>query len=374
VVAVAAETVAHEAGAGRAGPAPVGHGLGRAFPWLVVAVTVSSVLAVDAWAPRDRLMPSAGLAWLLFVGSSVHVAATATLFAFSEVRGYARQRARRFIAFPLGCLVVSIAAYATLPREVSARLLLVFFGWQFWHYQKQNLGLAALAASATGAPRLGRLERAGVRCAGIAGVMALVAHPVVLQLVPLRPPAELAGAMFTASRGLLAIAFGMTLAACLHRRLRSSAGGIESAAVLLLAAAFPAPLMLTQSPYLALGGLTLAHGLQYLLLVGLVVVGPTTTAGRLAAAGWLGGAHGVLLLAGVLALAGALAAASHLHTGPGLTGAVFGAYVGIVVGHFLLDAGLWRLRDPFPRRWLSQRLPSLLPTPSAADTSLPGVG
>jgi hypothetical protein len=82
----------------------------------------------------------------------------------------------------------------------------------------------------------------------------------------------------------------------------------------------------------------------------------------------------VLLLAGVLALAGALAAASHLHTGPGLTGAVFGAYVGIVVGHFLLDAGLWRLRDPFPRWWLSQRLPSLLPAPPAADTPLPGVG
>jgi hypothetical protein len=208
----------------------------------------------------------------------------------------------------------------------------------------------------------------------MAGVMALVAHPVVLQLVPLRPPAELAGAMFTASRGLLAIAFGVTLAACLHRRLRSSAGGLESAAVLLLAVGFPAPLTLTQSPYLALGGLTLAHGLQYLLLVGLVVVGPTTTTGRLAAAGRLGGAHGVLLLAGVLALAGALAAASHLHAGPGLTGAVFGAYVGIVVGHFLLDAGLWRLRDPFPRWWLSQRLPSLLPAPPAADTPLPGVG
>ena len=371
---MAAETVVHEADVNRAGPAPVWHGLGRAFPWLVVAVTVSSVLAVDAWAPRDRLLPNAGLAWLLFIGSSVHVAATATLFAFSEVRGYARQRPRRFIAFPLGCLVVSIAAEATLPREVSGRLLLVFFGWQFWHYQKQNLGLAALAASATGAPRLGGLERAGIRCAGLAGVMALVAHPVVLQLVPLRPPGELAGAMFTASRGLLAIAFGVTLVACLHRRLRSSAGGLESTAVLLLAVSFPAPLTLTQSPYLALGGLTLAHGLQYLLLVGLVVVGPTTNTGRLAAAGRLGGAHGVLLLAGVLALAGALAAASHLHTGPGLTGAVFGAYVGIVVGHFLLDAGLWRLRDPFPRWWLSQRLPSLLPAPPAADTPLPGVG
>ncbi len=304
----------------------------------------------------------------------MHVAATATLFAFPEVRGYARQRARRFIAFPLGCLVVSIAAGATLPREVSARLLLMFFGWQFWHYQKQNLGLAALAASATGAPRLGRLERTAVRCAGLAGVLALVAHPGVLQLVPLRPPAELAGMMFTASRALLAITVGVTLAPCLPGRLRSSTGGLESAAVLLLAVGFPAPLMLTQSPYLALGGLTLAHGLQYLLLAGLVVAGPPPTTGRRAGAGALGGARGLLLLAGVLALAGALAAASHLPTGPGLTGAVFGGYVGIAVGHFLLDAGLWRLRDPFPRWWLSQRLPSLLPAAPAADAPLPGVG
>jgi hypothetical protein len=28
--------------------------------------------------------------------------------------------------------------------------------------------------------------------------------------------------------------------------------------------------------------------------------------------------------------------------------------------HFVVDAGLWRLRDEFPRRWLTERVPQLL--------------
>jgi hypothetical protein len=32
-----------------------------------------------------------------------------------------------------------------------------------------------------------------------------------------------------------------------------------------------------------------------------------------------------------------------------------------VMAHFVIDAGLWRLRDPFPRAFLASRVPSLLP-------------
>jgi hypothetical protein len=34
------------------------------------------------------------------------------------------------------------------------------------------------------------------------------------------------------------------------------------------------------------------------------------------------------------------------------------------VAHFVIDAGLWRLRDEFPRRFRTERLPFLL-TPGA---------
>jgi hypothetical protein len=31
------------------------------------------------------------------------------------------------------------------------------------------------------------------------------------------------------------------------------------------------------------------------------------------------------------------------------------------MAHFVIDAGLWRLRDPFPRAFLASRVPSLVP-------------
>jgi hypothetical protein len=38
-------------------------------------------------------------------------------------------------------------------------------------------------------------------------------------------------------------------------------------------------------------------------------------------------------------------------------------YLGVVMAHFVIDAGLWRLRDSFPRRFLASRMPYLLRTP-----------
>jgi hypothetical protein len=33
------------------------------------------------------------------------------------------------------------------------------------------------------------------------------------------------------------------------------------------------------------------------------------------------------------------------------------------MAHFVIDAGLWRLRDPFPRQFLTGRLPYLFRAP-----------
>ncbi len=121
----------------------------------------------------------------------------------------------------------------------------------------------------------------------------------------------------------------------------------------LVALLFGAPVFVFTSPYAAIGGMTAAHGLQYLLLVGL------------AAAGADGGPPRLLRLALLanIALAGGavLSAASHLHSaGPGGR-LLFGAYLGIVIAHFAIDAGVWRLRDPAARQVIAARLPSLLP-------------
>lgn len=40
---------------------------------------------------------------------------------------------------------------------------------------------------------------------------------------------------------------------------------------------------------------------------------------------------------------------------------LFGGYLGAVMAHFVVDAGLWRLRDRFPRAFLADRVPYLVP-------------
>lgn len=310
----------------------------RLFPWIVIAVTIAGIIvpAITATGP--------GLTWLLFTGSSVHVAATFTLFAFKDVRRHAVANPRRYVVAPLLLISTASAAAALLPSRALQTALIGYFGWQLWHYQQQNLGLAALTARATGRPPLTTTERRCIRAAAITGILALAAHPQVAQLVDFHPPTAATAAAQAVAWLLIAAA----LAVAANQRRAATATTV----VLLLAVGFPLPLLMTTSPYTALGGMTLAHGLQYLLLVGLVLAGPNNRKSR--------AIEGTLLLTGVLAIAGALAAASHLHHGPPATRLVFGAYLGIVMTHFVVDAGLWRLRDAFPRRWLGQRLPSLV--------------
>jgi len=68
----------------------------------------------------------------------------------------------------------------------------------------------------------------------------------------------------------------------------------------------------------------------------------------------------------------ALNATSHLHDSASpWVRAFYGAYLGVVMAHFVVDAGLWRLRDEFPRTFLRESLPYLLarppePEPAAA--------
>ncbi|MDE3129880.1 MAG: hypothetical protein KGL16_01905, partial [Acidobacteriota bacterium] len=126
---------------------------------------------------------------------------------------------------------------------------------------------------------------------------------------------------------------------------------------------FAAPVFAFRSPYAAVGGMTIAHGLQYLVLVGLVAAGARDGRSRLLRLAVL---CNVALIGGI-----ALNAASHLHSGSAVARAVFGAYLGAVMAHFVVDAGLWRLRDPFPRRFLSLNVPYLVPPrrerPSSVD-------
>ena len=315
--------------------------------WLFGTIGLSAVafaLAVMLAPPADA-EPGSALAALLFLGSSVHVAATGWFYTLPEVRAHAMAHRVRYILVPVGLIVATAAVATVVPERWVHWALLAYFGWQFFHFQKQNLGMAALAGVSGGTGSLGPLERRAIVVAGAGGIAGLIVHPELLQLgihAPARFLFPVAAAVFLAGVILGSVA--------LARRARRTSGFVI---VYLLSLLFFAPVFIFHSPYAAVAGLTIAHGYQYLLIVGLVAGAPRhTRAGPL----------GLALMLGVAVVGGlVLNYASHLHGSPmALERSLYGAYLGAVMAHFVIDAGLWRLRDEFPRRFLGGSLPYLL--------------
>jgi hypothetical protein len=329
----------------------------RTWLWGTVILSAGAFTMAVALAPSASAAPGRGLGWVLFIGSSAHVASTGWLYTLRDVRAYAASRPLRYYWVPVMLVAASAAAATVLSPADVAWLLLPFFGWQFFHFTKQNLGVAALAAASSAVPPLRRAERRAIVAAGWAGISGLIAHPALLQL---RVDPRL-GALF----GVSALMFGGAVLAGLAalRRRGSADRPAGFCAAYLVALFFSLPVFVFASPYAAVGGMTIAHGLQYLVLVGAVAAGGRRRAGR---ALRLAALCNVALLGGA-----ALEVTSHLHGGAPAGRLAFGAYLGAVMAHFVIDAGLWRLRDPFPRAFLARHVPYLVRTASAGAAVSP---
>ncbi len=308
--------------------------------------TIAALVLAVVLAPPTNTPAVGALVWLLFVGSSAHVAATAYLFTIPAVRVHAASHRARYIWVP--CVLVGGAAVlaAVLPPARFSWLLLPFFAWQFFHFQRQNLGMSALAARSTAVPGPGRLERTGLTLSAIGGITGLVTRP---HLLGLRVGSATAFGHTAAAVIFLA---GVGLGAIALRQRPPGQRSLGYAVVFVTSLLFFAPSFVFGSPYAAVAGMTIGHGLQYLLLVGLVAVGRPDQPPRLRGPALLGN---IAVLGGIV-----LATASHLHSGAPAVRLLFGAYLGAVMAHFVVDGGLWRLRDPFPRQLLTDRAPYLL--------------
>jgi hypothetical protein len=348
-------------------PKDVADGQVAATAWLgaTVLVTVGALVGAAMLAPQGSDTPMRGLALLLFLGSSVHVASTGWLYTLPDVRAYAVRGQVRYIWTPIALIVVAGVIAAVISPSDFAWLLPPFFAWQFFHFQKQNLGVAALAASSRRIASLNRTERWALMVTGGAGIVGLLTRPGLLRLkvdLGIRVVFPMAELVFAG-----AVVAGVILLA--HRSPRNRP--TPFCVVYLVSLLFSLPVFLFTSPYAAVGGMTIAHGLQYLLMVGLVAVGRTGGAARRVR---------LVALCNVALVGGAvLSVASHLHGAAPAGRFLFGAYLGVVMAHFVVDAGLWRLRDPFPRALLAEHAPYLLGVgkdqvmASDTDTSLTGV-
>ncbi len=325
----------------------MGDSRARTWLWTSALVTLGALAAGAVLAPPSTASPVPALTWLLFLGSSVHVAATGYLFTLPGVRAHAVVHPGRYLRAPAALIALAVLVAVLLRPAQYGWVLLPYFCWQFFHFQKQNIGVVALAARACTVNSPGPAERRALSLAGWAGILALASRPTLLQL---RIDSHL-GALYEGAAALALVAVCGGARALLARPRAARPPGY--CVVYLSSLGFFAPAFLFHSPYAAVAGMTIAHGLQYLVLVAMMSAGGEPGTDRVA---------GVAAFLTIALLGGlALSAASHLHGGPAAERVLFGLYLGLVMTHFVVDAGLWRLRQPFPRTLLASRLPYLVP-------------
>lgn len=281
----------------------------------------------------------------VFVGGVCHVASTLTFYADRDARQLMGPMKTRFIALPLLALAITVAAVAVgratgngdgpLGQAVMA-LFFVHLVWLYYHYQKQNYGLMAFAAAGSGT----RLPLGTVKlvllpplAGGLATIPALLTDGLGLPL-----PAWLT-AQLPLLRGLAWLVYGVAALLMLRQVARHAAVFRQPlvAAFTLASFAFFLPALLVRNLDYAFWSYALAHGFQYLLMVGLVsrrarrplAVLPLFVLAALVG-GWLlnrlGGNH-ALFVSGIL----------------------------LTWVHFALDARLWRMSDAPVRNYLRGR-------------------
>lgn len=252
-----------------------------------------------------------------------HVGTTLAFYFDRELAGLREVQRDRFYRWPLLAVLVGVAAGFTAPTWVVPYLVAGFLAWQLHHFTRQNLGCFAFLCRARHMPGPSPLERRVLDLTTVAGVLAIPSS-----LVPLP-----GGGVFAVA-GLFVLG-GAGVLAC------RAARGADPARVVALGfgVVFYLPLFLFDGGP-ALLGYALAHGAQYLLMVGHLPAGRADTRRM------------VLSLIAGFVLIGLPLYAAMSHVGEPV---IFGLFYGVTASHFLIDAGVWKMRTSEQRAYMQRR-------------------
>lgn len=281
----------------------------------------------------------------VFIGGVCHVGSTATFYADADARKLMAPMKPRFVALPLAAIAVSVAAVVAGsalgngPGVLGDAVMAIFFVhlvWLYYHYQKQNYGLMSFAAAASGTrlpPGTVKIVLVPPLAGGLATIPALLTDGLALPL-----PAWLAEqAPLWRTLAWWAYAVAAVLMARLAWRHREVFQQPLVAVFSLASFGFFLPALLVKNLDYAFWSYALAHGFQYLLMVGIVSRGAARPLAMLPAfvlaalvGGWVlnrfGGNH-ALFVCGIL----------------------------LTWVHFVLDAKLWKMSDAGVRSFLRGR-------------------
>jgi hypothetical protein len=316
------------------------HAVGLLLTWVP--------LLVIPWAwsadPAAGVRSLPGIAWLMALTGIGHIASSAYLYVDAEVRPLVAGHLGRFVMAPLALC----ALYAVVTWTGGPALALLMTGhqvWQLYHYQRQNYGCLALGARAAGAGPVPPDVHVVFDTAVVAGALGqLAAGGRVAAVLWGRPElvTPAVNVVYLVALGVQVAA--LVLAARFVHRHRDFASRPLTAMWLATGAVFFLPSVLVRDVVAGFWPYAMAHGLQYLAIMGLF-------AGS-ARRAWI-----ALLAFAASTTIGFMGLMLLQNTG----GVWDGVGFALVASHFVIDAKVWRMREPFQRQLMGARLAALMP-------------
>lgn len=304
--------------------------LERAFFWSLALATGIPLIwigfGVELLHENKRELMTALMPVIAVTGVG-HVAATAFFYVDHDFFEIIRQNRRRFFVLPILAAGGCLALYSTSAAAWTF-LMAAFLAWQLYHYQRQNYGLIAFAAQSAGLhplpSELNRMLNLGVGVA-VCNMIRRI---------------DLANGFTAVALYDFSVLLFVASTIMLVRVLRAAPRLRTNPFVLaftLLGWAFFVPTLVSTEELVGFWSYAIAHGAQYLIFMA-VVSGNRKR-----------GAFGLAVL--VL-----ISAAMYVGFGY-LNGSARGpaVYTGLVMSHFLIDAKVWRVREPLQRALIRDR-------------------
>ena len=300
----------------------------------LIAVTVIPLVMLPF---HDMSVPTNvnGLIWIAWiVGGYSHVMATVWFGMDKDYHPVISANRARMV----GSLAVIPAAMVAVALASLTASSWIYAGYTLWlahHYNRQNYGLVAFAGAHDGLGPMPREVGWMFNLTTGAGAIRLVAMPFIYPggISPFASPVYAYYGWYAAAALMLAAAVVLVKLIVCHAAVRRSPMVVI---FLLLGFAFYLPALLVGPTQTSFWPYAMAHGLQYLVMVGVVSRG--SRLGRLG----LAIAAASALVLGVIVYSMDSAPWAQL-------------YIGVEMWHFLADARLWRLRDPLVRGVVRER-------------------
>ncbi|MBG87158.1 MAG: hypothetical protein CMO80_09700 [Verrucomicrobiales bacterium] len=310
------------------------------FYYALLATTLVPLLALPFLAARNFPFDQSLLLGLaVFAGGLGHVASTACVYADKSVRELMQPMKLRFYALPIGCVGLTVLASIwgskfPVTQSVYIGVYIIHLFWLHFHYQKQNYGLVAFVAASQG-KRIPKVLSNLLLLPALAGVLAIM--PSLTREAMQDDSLMRSQEAWMYKVALAAYIAGVVLIGRLVWTHRAEFSRARTAIIAAVSCLFFLPAVLLNHSNYAFWSYALAHGFQYLLMVFTLTKGPKVSFRAVAAflVSLIGGGYLLKTLGGNQAL----------------------LICGILLNwvHFVLDAKLWRMSEPGPRKLIRGR-------------------